>query len=129
MRRNFWPLILGVLALLVVLLIVAKAPVGFPTGEVVWIAILAILGWLVPYFLGLLKYSTWESRFWKTAVGYMISAAVAAIAMLIARVSSGAWPFDLNLAGLLTIGLAWVQFCYNAFVKSWLEKKALTRSP
>ena len=126
MKRTM-PLILVALTLVAVVFIAANAPEGFPTGEVLWIAILGILGFAIPYLLGLLKYSTWESRFWKTVFGYVISAIVAALAVVIARVSSGHWPFNLDLVGLLTVGVAWVQFVYNAIVKTWLKKQSLTR--
>lgn len=128
MKRNpLWILFIGILMLGAFVLVAADAPSGFPVGEFLWIAALAILGWLIPYLLGLLKFSTWKSRFFKTAFGYILSAVVAAVAVLIARVSSGKWPFDLNWGTLSTVGVIWVQFCYSAFVKTWLEKKALTR--
>lgn len=126
MKREM-PLILAALALVAFILTAAGAPEGFPTGEFLWIAALAIFGFAIPYLLGLVKFSTWKSRFLKTVFGYVISAVVAAAAMLIARVSSGKWPFELNWATLSTVGVIWVQFCYSAFVKSWLEKKQLTR--
>ena len=122
------PILIGAMLVLVALVLsAAEAPAGFPTGEILWGAVMFVLGIAVPYLLGKLGFSTWQNRALKTIVGWIISAMVALLAVLVARVTSGHWPFNLDFTGLTGIGLVWVQFCYNAFVKSWLEKQHLTR--
>jgi len=115
------------MAFLVMLLIAAKAPGGFPINNAIFLGLIAVLGFVMPYVLGLLKYSTWKSRFWKTVISHIIAAAVAFLSALLVRVTTGDWPFEFRLEIIFTTGWAWTQFCYNAFVKTWLSKQSLTR--
>lgn len=115
-------LLAGMILLLPLALIAAGTPpANFPLDDAVFSIVILGLGFLVPWLLGKTKFKTWK-RQTKTVLGYLISAVVAGLAMLVAKLTTGSWPFENDWWKALATGWAWVQFCYEVFVKGWILK-------